>query len=143
MGLNQWRDSLLVQLAWAFIFYGLAIVVLSFIGRQQKDRHTGRTLLTAVAAVVVLVVSMNAFLANDSFSIWRRSDSDGSIVNLVSTSSIDFDKSDRGQVIRCELISAYADQNCENCWHSGTRVLEELNQLSRAKYDADYCPVAN
>ena len=140
-GLDQWRDSLLVQVSWALIFYGLAVIALSFIGHQQHERQIRRGWLVAAVAAVVLVMSANAFIANDKFSVWRRSGSDGSVVNLISTASIDFDQSERGQAIRCELISAYTDRNCEDCWHSGARVLEELNQLSRSKYDADFCPI--
>ena len=142
-GLDQWRDSLLIQVSWSLIFYGLAVIALSFIGHQHQERRTRRGWLVAVVAAAVLVMSTNAFIANDKFSIWRRSGSDGSVVNLISTASIDFDRSEGGQAIRCELISAYSDRNCEDCWHSGARVLEELNQLSRSKYDADFCPVEN
>ncbi len=142
-GLDQWRDSLLVQISWALVLYGLAVIALSFISHQREGRQIGRRWLTAAVAAAVLVMSMNAFIANDKFSIWRRSGSDGSVVNLISTASVDFDRSERGQAIRCELVSAYTDRNCEDCWHSGVRVLEELNRLSRSKYDADFCPVEN
>ena len=142
-GLDQWRDSLLVQISWALIFYSLAVIVLSFIGHQQERRQIGRRWLIAAVTAAVLVMPMNAFITNDKFSIWRRSGPDGSVVNLISTASIDFDRSESGQTIRCELISAYTDRNCEDCWHSGTRVLEELNRLSRSEYGADYCPVEN
>lgn len=141
VGLDQWRDSLLVQTSWALIFYGLAVIALSFVGHRREERQIRRGWLVAVVAVSVLAMSMNAFIANDKFSIWRRSGSDGSVVNLISTASIDFDRSESGQAIRCELISAYTDRNCEDCWHSGARVLEEVNQLSRSKYGADFCPV--
>ena len=142
-GLDQWRDSLLVQISWALIFYGLAVIVLSFIGHHQEKSQIGRRWLIAAVTAAVLVMPMNAFITNDKFSIWRRSGSDGSVVNLISTASIDFDRSESGQTIRCELISAYTDRNCEDCWHSGTRVLEELNRLSRSEYGADFCPVEN
>lgn len=90
---------------------------------------------------MVFVMSMNAFMANDKFSIWRRTGSDSTAVNLIATASVDFDRSERGQAIRCELISAYTERNCTDCWHSGQRVLEELNRLSRSKHNADFCPV--
>lgn len=141
-GLDQWRDSLLVQVSWALVLYGLAVVVLSYIGRG-KDRRARRAWLAAGVTALVFVMSMNAFMANDKLSIWRRSGSDGSVVNLISTASVDFDRSERGQAIRCELIAAYADRNCEDCWHSGARVLEELNRLSRSRYGKDFCPVEN
>ena len=140
-GLDQWRDSLLVQISWALVFYGLAVIALSYVGRGTQNQHAGRAWLAAAVAAAVLVMSMNAFMANDKFSIWRRTGSDGSAVNLISTASVDFDRSERGQAIRCELISAYAERNCTDCWHSGARVLEELNRLSRSRYNADFCPV--
>ncbi|MCY4664850.1 MAG: hypothetical protein OXC00_09300, partial [Acidimicrobiaceae bacterium] len=139
-GLDQWRDSLLVQISWALVFYGLAVIALSFIGRGRDARRARSAWLAAGVAAAVFVMAMNAFMVNDKFSIWRRSGSDGSVVNLISTASVDFDRSDRGQAIRCELISAYADRNCTDCWHSGQRVLEELNRLSRSRYGADFCP---
>ena len=142
-GLDQWRDSLLVQVSWAFIFYGLAVIALSFMSGRYQEGPVRREWMFAAVAAVVLVMSMNAFIANDKFSIWRRSGSDGSVVNLISTASIDFDRSESGQAIRCELMAAYTDRNCTGCWHSGVRVLEELNQLSRSKYGADFCPVEN
>ncbi len=142
-GLDQWRDSLLVQVAWALIFYGLAVVALSYIGRGNEGRRARRAWLAAGVTALVFVMSMNAFMANDKFSIWRRTGSDGSAVNLISTASVDFDRSERGQAIRCELISAYTERNCTDCWHSGQRVLEELNRLSRSRYNADFCPVEN
>ena len=128
IGLDQWRDSLLVQVSWALILYGLAVVALSCTGRRREERQGRRVWLAAAAATAVLVLSANAFIANDKFSIWRRSGSDGSVVNLISTASVDFDRSEGGQAIRCELMSAYADRNCLDCWHSGDRVLEELNK---------------
>lgn len=143
MGLHQWRDSLLVQISWALIFYGLAVIALSYMRRRREERQGHRVWLAAAVAVAVLVMSANAFIANDKFSIWRRTGYDGSVVNLISTASVDFDRSERGQAIRCELISAYADRNCQDCWHSGDRVLEELNKLSRSEYGADFCPVEN
>lgn len=142
-GLDQWRDSLLVQTAWALIFYGLAVVALSYIGGGAEGRRARRAWLVAGVTALVFVMSMNAFIANDKFSIWRRTGSDGSAVNLISTASVDFDRSERGQDIRCELISAYTERNCTDCWHSGQRVLEELNRLSRSRHNADFCPVDN
>lgn len=150
-GLDQWRDSLLVQVSWALVFYGLAVIGLSLVnrpygpyaGRHTEDRRARRAWLAAGVAAAVFVMSMNAFMANDKFSLWRRSGSDGSIVNLISTASVDFDRSVRGRAIRCELISAYADRNCKDCWHSGARVLEELNRLSRSRYGEDFCGVEN
>ncbi len=141
-GLDQWRDSLLVQIAWALVFYGLAVIALSCIGRGTAPRRAPRVWLAAGMTALVLVMSMNAFMANDKFSIWRRTGSDGSVVNLISTASVDFDRSERGQAIRCELMAAYSERNsCTDCWHSGARVLEELNRLSRSKHGADFCPV--
>ena len=142
LGLNQWRDSLLVQVSWALVFYGLAVVALSFIGGRNQDRQTRRARrawLAAGVAAVVFAASINAFAANDKFSIWRRTGADGSVVNLIATASVDFDRSERGHAIRCELIAAYAERNCDDCWHSGPRVLEELNRLSRTRHGADFC----
>ena len=144
LGLNPWRDSLLVQISWALIFYGLIVIALSYTGHQREGRPIRRRWLAAAVAAAVLVMSMNAFMANDKFSIWRRTGSDGSVVNLISTASVDFDRSERGQAIRCELMAAYTERNnCTDCWHSGARVLEELNRLSRSRYNADFCPVEN
>lgn len=142
-GLDQWRDSLLVQIAWALILYGLAVIALSYIGRGNEGRRARRAWLAAGVTALVFVMSMNAFMANDKFSIWRRTGSDGTAVNLISTASVDFDRSEQGQTIRCELISAYTERNCTDCWHSGQRVLEELNRLSRSRHNVDFCPVDN
>ena len=139
-GLDQWRDSLLVQISWAFILYGMALAVLSHMPRREGGGPVVSRTLAVVATVLILVVSLNAFVANDTFAIWRRSDSVGSVVNLISTASVEFDRSDEGQAIRCELMSVYADRNCKNCWHSGERTLEELNNLSRSKHGEDFCP---
>ena len=141
MGLDQWRDSLLVQVSWALVLYGLAVVALS--GHRREGRRNRRTWLAAGVAAAVFVMSMNAFMANDKFSIWRRTGSHGSMVSLISTASVDFDRSEEGRAVRCELISVYTDRNCTDCWHSGERVLEELNRLSRSRYGADFCPVEN
>lgn len=142
-GLDQWRDSLLVQVSWALVLYGLAVIALSYAGHRREGRRNRRRWLAAGIAAAVFVMSMNAFMANDKFSIWRRTGSDGSMVNLISTASVDFDRSEEGRAVRCELISVYADRNCKDCWHSGARVLEELNRLSRSRYGADFCPVEN
>ena len=143
-GLDQWRDSLLVQISWALVFYGLAVIALSFTSRGKEGRRVRRAWLAAGVTAAVFVMSMNAFMANDKFSIWRRTGSDASAVNLISTASVDFDRSERGEAIRCELIAAYTERNnCTGCWHSGARVLEELNNLSRSRYGADFCPVEN
>ena len=142
-GLDPWRDSLLVQVSWALVFYGLAVIALSCMGHRREGRQNRRRWLAAGIAAAVFVMSMNAYMANDKFSIWRRTGSDGSIVNLISTASVDFDRSDEGRAVRCGLISVYADRNCTDCWHSGARVLEELNRLSRSRYGADFCGVEN
>ena len=142
-GLDQWRDSLLVQVSWALVLYGLAVIALSYVGHRLEGRQNRRRWLAAGIAAAVFVMSMNAFMANDKFSIWRRTGSDGTMVSLISTASVDFDRSEGGRAVRCELISVYADRNCTECWHSGARVLEELNRLSRSRYGADFCPVDN
>ena len=143
LGLNDWRDTLLVQISWAFIIYGVGLVLLSFVTRPRARGANARGWLAAMVVVAVFVMAVNALVANDKFAIWKRSDSGGSVVNLISTASLEFDDSNGGQAIRCELISVYTEQNCENCGHSGPRVLEALNRLSRSRYGADFCPVSN
>ena len=143
LGLNDWRDTLLVQISWSFIIYGVGLVLLSFVARPRARGANARGWLASMVVVAVFVMAVNALVANDDFAIWKRSDSGGSVVNLISTASLEFDDSNGGQAIRCELMSMYTEQNCENCGHSGPRVLEALNRLSRSRYSADFCPVSN
>lgn len=52
---------------------------------------------------------------------------------------VDFDKTDSGEAHRCALLAIYGELVCESCWHSGPRLTEQLNDLSRSSYGTPFC----
>ena len=142
LGLNQWRDTLLVQVGWAFILYGLLIFISSFLHGRSSPTDRSRIWIGSAAAIALLGMAMFTLIANDRYALRRRSEPVSNIVNLISTATVEFDDTDAGQAIRCELLSSYEQLTCKDCWHSGTRLTEELNNLSRSKHGSDFCPTS-
>ena len=143
LGLDQWRDTLLVQVGWAFLVYGAFCILVSLAsGRVYVAGHHKRWVVAA-AALVLIVMTSTALAANVRYAQYRRSQSVGNVVNFISQSTIDFDNSDSGQLIRCTLLEDYSQFVCDDCWHSGERVAEELNKLSRSIHGENYCSVSD
>ncbi len=142
-GLHDWRDTLLVQVGWAFILYGALVVVWSIAAnRRRKGNGPSRwlkPLLVAGLAVCLSAPSVLALGANARYAESRRDRPLTNIVNLISAASVDFDKTAAGEARRCALLADYGELVCDSCWHSGPRLTEQLNNLSRSRYSAPFC----
>ncbi len=142
-GLLDWRDTLLVQVGWAFILFGMLVVVWSLAAHHgRKGKSPSRMLTPLLIAGLALYLSLPAVLAlgaNTRYAESRRDRPLTSIVNLISASSVDFDMTAAGEARRCALLADYGELVCESCWHSGPRLAEQLNDLSMSRYGAAFC----
>ncbi len=142
-GLHDWRDTLLVQVGWAFILYGTLVVVWSRTARHRPEgKGPTRRLRLVLIAILALFLSLPPVLAlgaNARYAESRRSRPLTSVVNLISAASVDFDRTAAGEARRCALLAEYSELVCESCWHSGPRLAEQLNNLSRSRYGAAFC----
>ena len=141
--LHDWRDTLLVQVGWAFILYGTLVVVWSLAThRRPEGKSPSRRLAPLLVAGLALCLSVPVVLAlgaNARYAESRRERPLTNIVNLISAASVDFDKTAAGQAHRCALLAEYGGLVCESCWHSGPRLAEQLNNLSLARHGAAFC----
>ena len=142
-GLHDWRDTLLVQVGWAFILYGTLVVVWSLAARRRPEGKISSrpltTLLVAGLALCLWVPMVLALGANARYAESRRERPLTNIVNLISAASVDFDKTAAGETHRCALLAEYGGLVCESCWHSGPRLAEQLNNLSLSRHGAPFC----
>ena len=142
-GLHDWRDTLLVQVGWAFILFGTLVVLWSLAARRRPEGQDSSSWLTPLlVAGLVLVLSAPAVLAlgaNTRYAESRRDRPLTNIVNLISAASVDFDKTAAGEARRCALLADYGELVCESCWHSGPRLEEQLNNLSLSRHGAAFC----
>ena len=143
--LHQWRDTLLVQVGWAFVSYGALVLVIpaftpSAGSRRRARRWPGSVATVTVAAcfTMMLVLTLSA---NDRYARAQRSRPDTNLVNLISAASIEFERTEEGSARRCRLIAEYTLLACESCWHSGPRLVEQLNDLSVSRYGSEFCPL--
>ena len=95
--------------------------------------------MTTAAALALVVMTTSSLVANDRYGLRRRSESVGNVTNLISMTTIDFDKSESGELIRCTLLEDYSGFVCDDCWHSGEHMGRVLNKLSRSLHGQDYC----
>ena len=142
-GLHQWRDTLLVQVGWALIMYGILTIIVSSRDTQARKTQEGNPLHTVptVIAVGLVIALILTFIANANFADYRRSREVSKIVNLISMAAIEFEDTEEGSAMRCHLLVQYSELACDSCWHSGVRLTEQLNNLSNDRYSADFCPV--
>ncbi len=143
-GYKQWRDSLLVQIGWAFLIYGVVIYLLSTLGlrraRKLADRNTDSVNIREIFRFIVMVVVLlglvsSALIANSVYATDRRSEQYTNYSNLISTATIEFDNSELGNAVRCHLITAFP----EGTHYSTDRYIQSLNELALAKYDSEFC----
>lgn len=142
-GLADWRDTLLVQVGWAFILYGTLVVLWSLAARRRPEgKSPSRWLTPLLVAGLALCLSVPAVLAlgaNARYAEARRDRPLTNIANLISAASVDFDRTAAGEARRCALLADYGELVCESCWHSGPRLAEQLNNLSLSRYGAAFC----
>lgn len=142
-GLHDWRDTLLVQVGWAFILFGTLVVVWSLAARRRpegkKSSRRQTALLVAALALCLSAPPVLALGANARYAESRRDRPLTNIVNLISAASVDFDKTAAGEARRCALLADYGELVCESCWHSGPRLAEQLNNLALSRHGAAFC----
>lgn len=92
-GLHDWRDTLLVQVGWAFILYGPPVVLWSLATRRRPDgKNSSRWLKPFLVVALALGLSAPAVLAlgaNTRYAESRRDRPLTNIVNLISAASVD------------------------------------------------------
>ena len=144
-GLHQWRDTLLVQVGWAFVSYGALVLVISAFtpsaGSRRRARRWPGSVATVTVAACFTMMLVLTLSANDRYARAQRSRPDTNLVNLISAASIEFERTEEGSARRCRLIAEYTLLACESCWHSGPRLVEQLNDLSVSRYGSEFCPL--
>lgn len=142
-GLHDWRDTLLVQVGWAFILYGALVVLWSLAAHRRREGGSRsrwlKPLLVAGLALCLSAPPVLALGANARYAESRRDRPLTNIVNLISAASVDFDKTAAGEARRCALLADYGELVCDSCWHSGPRLTEQLNNLSWSRHGAPFC----
>jgi len=152
LGLRPWRDTLLVQIGWAFTLFGALHLLLTL--RKFKVLRLSAGLIKALryftnqrfkilaiagSAAVLFALTVLTFVANDRYALTRRYDPYSNIDNLIAVAAVDFDDTERGQRIRCQLIDAYIER-VSGSWPTGRRLLRDLNRLAKSEYGSDFCP---
>ena len=141
-GLHDWRDTLLVQVGWAFILYGILVLTRSRAVHRPEGSKLGRRLMRLLPAGLALCLSLSVVLAlgaNARYAESRRARPQTDVTNLISAAIIDFDHTAAGETLRCSLLAEHTRLACESCWHSGPRLAEQLNNLSLSRHGAAFC----
>ena len=125
-----WRETLLVQVAWAFLLLGLLLVAASLLPSRLKLRWGGA--VAAVVAVGLLGATLLTYYSNDHYARLLRSKPAENAVALVSASVVNFDTSEAGGRARCEVLRSYprADR---------FGILDMLNELTYRHYGQPFC----
>ena len=135
-GLNQWRETLLVQIGWAFILYGLIAILLVPVNRLvRRVSLVWRWVVYVLICMGLYGSVMATFVANYSYGLNDRSDQYSNTHNMVATAIVDFDRSEQGNHLRCILLSNFPDSGYNN----GTILAKGLNELSRSRYGQAFC----
>ncbi len=152
IGLRPWRDTLLVQIGWAFALFGALYLLFSMLRKIEAVRplsgltNGSKHLLIAGTAVMLFGLTVFTFIANDRYAINRRYDPsiydpNSHIDHLISMAVVDFDDTERGQRIRCQLLDAYVEEVWSEYWPTSRQLQRELNRLTRSEYGSEFCPV--
>jgi hypothetical protein len=134
-----WRDTVIVQIGWAFVLLAALVLVASAIPVQPSNRKPIRVALTVV--VIGLFASATMTLATN----YRAADADrrlplSNIVNQISTATVEFDRTETGNLRRCELIEGYTDFIPEpHLWIGGPQLWANLDALMLAEHGLRFC----
>jgi len=152
-GLDPWRDTLMVQIGWAFALFGALHLLLltlqeSFLTLRKSKVlrlpsvliNRSRYLLIAGSAAVLFGLTVLTFVANDRYALTRRRDPESNIHNLIAVAAIDFDNTERGQHIRCQLLDTFNERAPSGVSATDKFLRRELNRLARSEYGAEFCP---
>jgi len=146
-GLIPWRDTLVVQIGWALVLFG-ALYLLSLPLRKLKMMrllsgltNRSRYFLITGSTAVLFGLTVFTFIANDRHALTRRYDPNSNINNLIAVAAVDFDNTESGQHIRCQLIEAYTERAPRGYWTTGEQLQIDLNRLTRSEYGAKFCPL--
>ena len=143
-GMNQWRDSLLVQVGTAFFLYSILLLVFSvYIPHRPRrlsdeeyalSRRLIETIRFAAVVLVVFLLVASALASNSLYAANQRASQYGNYQNLISTATVEFDDSELGRKVRCQLATALPEFRYDK-----DRNIEALNELARAKYGSEFC----
>ncbi len=129
-----WRETTLVQVAWAFIAAGV-LAALDLAARSERTRQA----LRAAAAAALAVALAFTLLANWRFAEVDRRDPTAAVTSLIATSTIHLDDSEHGDEIRCALIDAYTELTPPKVWINGERLRVYLDDFMEARHGYPYC----
>ena len=129
-----WRETALVQVAWAFIGAGV-LAALDLAARSERTRRA----LRAAAAAALAVALAFTLLANWRFAEVDRRDPTAAVTSLIATSTIHLDGSEHGDDIRCALIDAYTELTPPKVWINGERLRVYLDDFMAARHGYPYC----
>jgi len=150
-GLDPFRDTLLVQIGWALALFGaLHLLFLTLqkskvlripSGLTNRSRtNRSRYLLIAGSAALLFGLTVLTFVANDRYALTRRRDPESNIHNLIAVAAVDFDNTERGQHIRCQLLDTFNERVGSGVYATDKILRRELNRLARSEYGAEFCP---
>jgi len=167
-GIRPFRDTIPARIGWTLAL--LAALYLLFLALRKlkvlrllsgltnrsntwltdRTRHftNRRVKILAIAgsAAMLFGLTVFTFIANDRYAITGRYDPgiynpNSHIDNLISVVVVDFDDTDRGQHIRCQLIDAYVEEGWIGSWPTSRQIQETLNRLTKSKYGSEFCPL--
>lgn len=132
---QAWRETLLTQIAWAFVAAG-CLAALDSVLRGLSARRAARTVLASALAVALTTT----LLANWRFAEANRHKPAAVLTAMVSQSSIVADRTPEGNALRCTLIAAYAHATVDQpAWKAGPAIGDDLNLLWLKRRSMPYC----
>ena len=133
-----WRDTVLVQVGWAFMLLAVLVVVVGFL----ETAGFRRVAIAGVAAVVGAGLLMS-LLSNERLARTDRRDPLSSLTSQISVATVDFDLADFGNEHRCALIEAYTVQLPDpEAWIGGPQLRHQLDKLMLARHGRAFCDPA-
>lgn len=130
-----WRDTVIVELGWAFVVVAALVVVVAVAEALDVRRP-----IVGLAAVVLGCGIVATMLANERLARTDRRDPVAAVTNQISSASIDFDLSLGGNRRRCDLIDAYAEFFPDpDAWIGGPQLSDELDRLMLGRHGRVFC----
>ena len=125
-----WRETLMVQVGWAFVLAGLAVLAAAWLSSRLGP--TGGRWVAALVALGLFGALLLTYYGNDQYARLLRSKPEENAVALVSASIVNFDTSEAGERARCEVLRSYPRTDRFG-------VLDMLNELAESTYGQPFC----
>ena len=125
-----WRETLMVQVGWAFALAGLVVLAAVWLPSRLGPRRGGW--VVALVALGLFGAMLLTYYSNDQYARLLRSKPEENAVALVSASIVNFDTSEAGERARCEILRSYPRTDRFG-------VLDMLNELAESTYGQPFC----